>query len=288
MGGFVNVRDMVNAQEDNGCYRHFVWSKTPTVITTIGIWFDLSMSPGNPVPKYWFDATPLNAKQISQSSDSGIWHGSNVTPAFKYLKTTSLQCSVLTGLPMPMVLCDYLLYYPTIDEGTTDTQVMTQTQSLSRYTDGKGVQILAVSVAARTGGQSFIVNYTNSDGVSGRSTPLVIQNSISVNGSIVTSDRAINMAAGPFIPLQSGDTGVRSIESVTMQGIDTGLFTLILVKPLAHTQIIGIDAPVEVDWFVNKKNPTRIYDDAFLNYLCCPQGSLNTIRIIGEMEYVWN
>ena len=278
---------MVDAHVDEGRYRYYVWSKTTTVVTPVGIWFDTSSATGNPVPKYWFDATPLQAKQISQSSDGGIWHGSNVSPDFKFLRTTSLQCQAAAGLPMPMILCDYLLYYPTIDEGSTDEQVMTQTQSLSRYTDGKGVQMLAISIAARVGGQSFTVNYTNSEGVSGRITPVVIENTVSVNGNIVTSNRANASAANPFIPLQSGDSGVRSIESVTMLGIDTGLFTLILVKPLAHTLIYGIDAPVEVDWFINKKNPIRIYDDAFLNYLCCPLGSLNGVRIMGEMEYTW-
>lgn len=288
MAGFSRTRTLVQAQEDNGCYRYYAWRKVPTVATTVGIWFDLAMSTGNPVPKYWFDATPLTAKQISQSADGGIWHGGNVTPAYKYLRTTSLMCLTATPLPMPMMLLDYLLYYPTIDEGTTDPQVMTQAQSLSRYTDGVGVQMMAISVAARTGGQTFTVSYTNSAGVSGRTSQVVIENSVSVNGSIVTSDRAINQAASPFIPLQTGDSGVRSIESVTMNGIDTGLFTIILVKPLAHTQIVGIDAPVEVDWFRDKKNTVRIYDDAFLGYICCPQNSLSAIPIIGEHGYTWN
>ena len=119
--------------------------------------------------------------------------------------------------------------------------------ALPRYPTGAGVQMMAVSVAGRTGGQSFNVTYTNQDGVAGRVTPNVIQNLVSVNGSIVTSDRANANARGPFIPLQAGDTGVRSVEEVTMLGADVGLFALVLVKPLADLQIRGVDAPVEVD-----------------------------------------
>ena len=288
MPGFSRVKTMIDTQVDTGANRYFTWRKIPSVTTPQGIWFDLSMSPGNPIPKYWFDATPLTARQISQSVDGGIWHGASVSPMYKYLRTTSLQCATATGLPTPMVLCDYLLYYPTIDEGTTDPQVMIQSQSLSRYTDGNGVQMIAVSVAARTGGKTFTVSYTNSDGVSGRTSQVVIQNTVSVNGNIVTSGRAVSQAASPFIPLQAGDSGVRSVESVTMNDIDTGLFTIILVKPLAATQIVGVDAPVEVDWFKDKKVMPRIYDDAFLNYLCCPNGSLSGSVIIGDMEYTFN
>jgi hypothetical protein len=196
--------------------------------------------------------------------------------------------STATALPMPMMLCDYLLYYPFIDEGSTDEQALDNTATLPRYTDGAGVQVMAVSVAGRTGGQSFSINYTNSDGVSGRVSQTVIQNSVSVNGSIVTSDRASANARGPFIPLQAGDTGVRSIESVTMNGADVGLFSLVLVKPLAQLSLRGIDAPVEVNYLTDFGQLPRIEDDAYLNFICCPSGSLAATALHGDISVVWN
>jgi len=69
---------------------------------------------------------------------------------------------------MTAVLLDYLLYYPSIDDGTLDEQVMDNTVTLPRYTDGKGVQMMAITTGVRTGGQTFQVKYTNSDGVAGR------------------------------------------------------------------------------------------------------------------------
>ena len=160
--------------------------------------------------------------------------------------------------------------------------------AIPRYTTGAGVRIMAVSVAGRTGGASFFVSYTNSDGVSGRTSGTVLQNSVSVNGSIVTSQQAANGAAGPFIPLQSGDTGVRSIESVTMTGTDVGLFTLVLVKPLAQTILRGIDAPSECDYLMTKGlNMPEIKDDAYLNFVCLPQGSLAATAIHGDIKVIW-
>lgn len=74
-----SVQQLVDA-EINGAVRRYMWRKVPSQVTTAGYWFDLSLSPGNPVPKYWFDATPLIAKAIYQSTDGGIWHGPDTTP----------------------------------------------------------------------------------------------------------------------------------------------------------------------------------------------------------------
>lgn len=281
------MREIVDAQEANGCVRYSTWRKTPTQVSTIGVWFDLSMSPGNPVPQY-YAAAPGAAVALSKAVDGGIDHGGNVSPKTKHLRGLTGMTITATPLPMPMMLLDYLMYYPFIDEGTTDAQPLTTGISLPRYPTGTGVQMMAVSVAGRTGGQQFFVNYTNSSGVEGRTSKTVIQNSVSVNGSIVTSDRAVAAAAGPFIPLQDGDTGVQKIESVTMLGGDVGLFTLVLVKPLAQMMIRGIDAPVEVDYFKDFAQMPVIADDAYLNFICNPAGSLSGVPIHGDIRTIWN
>ena len=281
-----SVKDVVDA-ELNGRVRQYGWRKTPSQTTTIGVWFDLSMSPGNPAPKYWFDSSPLIAKAVYQSTDGGLYHGANVSPSTKYLRSVTAYTAVATALPLNMFLCDYLLYYPSIDDGTTDVQNMTNIVTLPRYTTGKGVQMIAVTVAGRTGGQQFYVTYTNSDGVAGRISQTVTQNVSSSVGVITTSNRAVQASGNPFIGLQSGDSGVRSIESVTMLGTDVGLFTLILVKPLAQINIRGIDAPVEKDFLLMDNALPIIVDDAYLSYLTLPQGTLSSTALIGDVKVIW-
>ena len=287
MAGFDKVRSYVDA-ELNGQSFYSTFRKVPTQTTTVGVWFDLSMSPGNPLPKYWFDATPLTATVVRQSTDVGIRHGADCSPLNKYLARTTFISTTPSVFPMPIILCDYLLYYPTIDEGTTDVQTMVNTNTLPRYTDGKGVQAIAVSVAARAGGQSFSITYTNSDGVAGRVSQSVVENGSAVIGSLVNTAPATLMASSPFIPLQAGDIGIRSIQSVTMQGIDVGLFSIILVKPLETTQIKDITAPVERNYLIDTAQLTRIYDDAFIGVLGLPQGSLNGAQILGDITTIWN
>lgn len=285
MPGFNSIKDYVDAELD-GKIRQFSFRKSPTQATTAGLWFDLSMSPGNPVPQY-YAASPLISVQMKQSTDGGLFHGAN-TNSSKWLKSTLLMSNSATGLPMPFILCDYLLYYPFIDEGTTDPQPLTNSVSLPRWTDGKGVKIMAVSVAGRTGGQTFNISYTNQDGVAGRTTQTVIQNSATAIGTIVTSDKATNGAAGPFIPLQRGDTGVRSIESVQMiSGPDVGLFTLVLVKPLITSQILEQTAPTEEALLIEKASLPEIKDDAYLNWLCMPNGSLSGVSLFGMIETIF-
>lgn len=289
MAGFTGVREVVDA-ELAGQYRDGWWRKTPSQVTTAGIWFDLATASGNPKAKNWFDAAPLTAAQIKYSTDGGIFHGGSVSSQQMYLRKTVSLCATATALPMQMVLCDYLLYYPTIDDSETAQQDMTNSVTLPRYTDGVGVQMMAVTLAGRTGGQTFTVSYTNSDGTAGRTSQVVAQNTSAIIGTITTSFLTVNAngSASPFIGLQAGDEGVRSVESVTMGGADTGLFAIVLVKPIAETQIRGIDAPVEVDYLMNRSEMPRIYDDAFLNYLCLPNGSLAASAVLGKIRTVYN
>lgn len=275
------MKQFVDAQLD-GNTNLSSFRKTPTQVTTAGLWFDMSMSPGNPVPQY-YAASPLVAVQLKQSTDGGFFHG-KTTGSNKVITRFLSMSNSATGLPMPIIMCDYLLYYPFIDEGTTDEQTLTNSVTLPRYTDGKGVQIMAVSVAGRTGGQSFYVNYTNSNGVSGRISKIVIQNSATAIGTIVTSNTATAGSSGPFIGLQDGDSGVRSIESVTMVGADVGLFTLVLVKPLFTTKILQQTAPTEECFLFEKSSIPKIEDDAYLNLLSMPNGSLSGVSIYGVIE----
>jgi hypothetical protein len=61
-----------------------------------------------------------------------------------------------------------------------------------------------------------------------------------------------------------------------------------LVKPLAQTQIRGFDAPVEKDYFLdNGLLMPVIEDDAYLNWLVLPQGSLSAVPFHGYIKVIW-
>lgn len=286
MASLKSIGDVINC-ELNGQVRNYTWRKTPSQITTSGLAFDTSMSPGMPPPQYYIGSI-LTATQLKQSTDGGIYHGPSVAPSEKYIRTLTTTASASTALPMNAILCDYLLFYPFIDEGTTDTQLMNNSTTLPRYTDGKGVQVMAVATNAGSGGQQFYFTYTNSNGVSGRTSQIVTMNTSTIVGNILGSNRAIAGASNPFIGLQSGDLGVRSIESVTMLGVDTGLFALVLVKPLLQTCFRDILVPYEKDFLIPTTDLVKIQDDAFLGFITLPLGTLNATTLTGDLKVIWN
>ena len=267
--------------------------KVPSQTTAANIWFDLSMSPGNPVPNY-YAAAPTVSKVLSyygnltpNSGDSGINAGMGVSPAKKYLHRITALTTTTTAVPLPCILCDYLMYYPFVDQSNPGDTSMTVGDTLTRYTDGAGVQIMAVEVAAQVGGATFTVNYTNSSGVAGRVTPSIVCNTQTVNGTIVSSHAAVGNT-GPFLPLQAGDSGVRSIESVNFSVTDIGLISLVLVKPIATFQIYDITAASEKDFWIDGMGRPEIKDNAYLNIICCPSGTLAAAPILGTIEVFWN
>jgi hypothetical protein len=284
MPGFDNTGAVVDA-ELNGDTRYSTWRKQPTQSTANGVWFDLSMSPGNPVPNY-YAAAPLVSMPLAQSTDGGIFHAGPVAPQRKYLR--KLMVMSVAVAPLPMILCDYLMYYPFIDESLVETQFLINNLNLPRYPKGDGVQMMAIVVAGQTGGQDFYVTYTNSKGVSGCISQTVKCTTQAVNGTVLTSQPVGVNAAGPFIPLQDGDSGVRSVESVTMLGSDVGLFSLVLVKPIAQICLGGVTAPTEVDYLIDFSILPEIKDDAYLNFICHPVGSLLGAPIHGDITVVWN
>lgn len=96
-----------------------------------------------------------------------------------------------------------------------------------------------------------------------------------------------NASANAFCGLQDGDSGVRSIDSVFMIDADVGLMTLILVKPLGTSVIIEITAPVEKDYFMEAGVIPQIYDDAYLSFLCLPQGTLAATALMGDIKTIF-
>lgn len=280
-----NVKSLIDAEKDGQTF-FSVFRKQPTQSTAANIWFDLSMSPGNPVPNYYIGTSGVFTP-LKRSTDVGVPHGGNVFPKQKFLRTLGLFTTAAGAAPMNLILLDYLGFYPFIDESVTDEQFLDNTVTLPRYADGAGVQMMPVVVAGQTGGGLFFVTYTNQDGESGRITPDHVMTTQLVNGTIITSNNVHNSAA-PFMALQQGDTGVRSVDSIAFRGTgDIGLISIALVKPLARHSIREVNTPVETDFFIDMPSFPEIKDDAYLNFVCLPAGSLSGAPIHGYIKTVW-
>jgi len=110
------------------------------------------------------------------------------------------------------------------------------TAALPRYTDGRDVMLgLEIYTQIGSTATTVTVSYTNESGTSGRTTPAVVFGG--------TGTREV----GRFMvfPLQAGDSGVRSVQSVTVAATTgtAGNFGVVLFKPLFMVPINNTDGP---------------------------------------------
>jgi hypothetical protein len=257
--------------------------KVPGFATTAQWWCDLSMAAGNP-PANYYASTPGVAEILSR------WDGL-CTMDDKSPSETYLAKAMITATSANMVgqykLCDYLLYYPFIDPDSLDEQTLTNSKSLERYTDGDGVQVMCVSQAPSTGSGSFTFKYYNQAGVEKTSPVNYCGTTSAPLGSIITSMPAVANMLGPFLKLADGDTGVRSITSVTMAVANGGLFAFVLVKPLIDFYIREASTTCEFEMISMRSGAIRIYDGAFLGFIAQTAASVSALPLVGQLEYYW-
>jgi hypothetical protein len=125
-----------------------------------------------------------------------------------------------------LIVVDRLVHQDGLS-GTVATAQTTNlpTAALTRYTSGVGV-LAALEIYTGIGvtATTFTASYTNSAGVAGRTSPAYTVG----GGNFNTTGRFIIM------PMQAGDVGVKSVESVTL-ALSTGTagnFGVTLFKPL--------------------------------------------------------
>jgi hypothetical protein len=257
--------------------------KNVTVVTVAGQWFDFSGSAGNPVPNYYASA-PLTAATLE--AREGIYHGSDVAPATKYVHRLTMMGSI-AAQNIPMYLCDYLLYYPFIDmDAAGEEQVMDNTVTLPRYTDGVGVQMMLVTQAAPVGGGQYTIKYINQDDVE-KTTINQFCPAVGPNGSLLS---ATSNAAGvsPFVPLADQDTGVKRVVSITFSVANGGLCAIVLVKPLFRHYLMDNNMAKEKEVIVHQNIGAQIYDGAYLNFIGqTNSGSISGGTFVGLLETIW-
>jgi hypothetical protein len=296
--GFQNITTYVDADITYGqtLYSSFIYSLTSPCGAT---WLDMSYFGGSTTAST-YTGSALTA--TIPTANSGIYVGPDVSPAGRFLTGFNLygqQTAIYYG---PYAVHDILLYYPGIDATSILTQTMTNVSILPRYTTGSGVKMMVVNTsgaAVATG--TIAVTYTNQAGVGSRTSfPVKLTTASAGVGNLLScgtnnqqfpSDNPSQL--GPYIPLQSGDTGVRSIESVILTGTNTGTMAVVLVYPLLMTTVTHdvntvVMYPSEKSYGTTLPVPIRVYDGAVLNCLGFPNGNISSGRLIGDAKFVWN
>ena len=140
--------------------------------------------------------------------------------------------------------------------GTLTTAQAVNGAALTRHTTGEDVELfLEVYTATGATASNATISYTNSAGVAGRTTPAVAMQVTPVVGQMLP------------IPLQEGDTGIRSVQTVTLSSstATAGNFGITLVKRIAEIPITVAGTGVVLDPFA--LGFPQIANDACLSFM---------------------
>lgn len=257
-----------------------------------GRWYDGSMLNALPIANAWA-GTALNWRACDESTGNGtqifgIPHGGNVSPLVKHLLNMNAWGTAATSVPGTLMLVDLQGYYPGISNNTTSAQTLVGTPML-RYTNGEGCRMYWVQTAvAGATAQNIALSYTDKDGNAGKALGATVAMTASgIAGHISHAGTAANNY-GPFLPLASGDTGVRSVQTVTFSAANTGTGALCIARPLAQITLSVAGLMTEKDLLNQIPSLPIIKDGACLVWLYgAGAATAASTTLAGGIEVVW-
>lgn len=215
----------------------------------------------------------VTAQTITGTAYSnGLYTGGSVSPLVKNVLNVSAFTASITAAPGVLMLVDAVAMFTVSSVTTTGAQAFTGTQTLPRYATGAGLQAFIVpSVVMGAGSPTIRLDYTNAAGTASRLTPaspvLPTAGTTSPVGQIVYSGTGAGKY-GPFMPLQSGDTGIRSIQTINLSATMTsGSLVVVLAKPILTLPLTAVGVASERDLVNQLPSMPQIFDGANLQWL---------------------
>lgn len=274
--GFDAFAKIGTALEDEGKYHYAYVTKTSTPVPgTAGYFVDMNQTSGQPTYNA-FAGSQASFTTLEGLGNRGVYAGTFLTGSTKHLVRWQLlnpNTSANTTSPEYVYLCDYLGFYPLIDGDSLDVQVLDNTASLTRDISGEGVRIVIVAQAPMASPADLTITYTNSAGVGGRTVTHTVIAATSLGVAASGTGTGGTASPTPFVPLASGDIGVRSIQSVQFATSSGGFICLVLVKPLAQIQTYETNVPAEKNYGFDNQMLPEIKQGAYLNFLVMRSGT---------------
>jgi hypothetical protein len=296
--GFTSYDDFINEITTNSKFRRVDWNKLTfgTTNHTGGTWYSLLGGGGNPTANTLLGAgTNLAFQSLSETTANAgsILHGGNVSPDTKHLLSGSAFTASAGTMPAVFLLVDFLGFYPITTVTTTGAQTLNNTVTLPRYTSGAGVQaFLTPSTVMGAGTPTVTITYTNSAGTAGQTTPtnpsLPVINTTAPVTQIAYSGTGTGKY-GPFIPLASGDAGIRSVQSINFNATMTsGVMNLVLCRPIAEFPMTTIGVAAERSFIDQIPSYPQIVDGACLGFLMYAGTTTPTSSpFYGHLNFGW-
>ncbi len=190
-----------------------------------------------------------------------------------------LSAQMSSTQPGTFILCDRLSHQGGLS-GTVTTAQTTNlpTAALTRYTSGVDVYCgLSIYTQVGTSPTTVTTSYTNQAGTASRTSTAVAFGGTGFR----------NSSRFVLIPPAAGDTGFRSVESVTVAATTStaGAFGVTLYKPLAYFVIERPGGQVDFSALDGQGSASfnPIMNDACLFWLYCP--SVTSLTFTGSLNF---
>lgn len=216
--------------------------KSGTAADTVGYWYCTSKDAG--FPGAWSPGTPgINGRITNgtQTADFGCLPISNPSVGANFITELQMAASVNHS----HLFFDCLWVNSGINVTTTTAQaIVTPTlpaRDVNGTTEGEGLMIAMLTTTANTNAATIAnatISYTNSKGVSGRTATLT-----AIAGSQIPATPVVGTIV--WFNLAAGDTGVRSIQSITLgTSLGGGAVSLMICRDVATigTTIVNVTA----------------------------------------------
>jgi hypothetical protein len=293
--GWTSLDDFVNEVTTNGKMNRFDFNKiTGAAAYTAGRWYDLSGLNGNPVANA-YSGTALAAQVPTETSGYGMYHGGDVSTDTKHILNVAAMATAATGVPSVLMLVDLCLYYPGIAMNSATRQTLNNTNTLTRYTNGAGLRSWTVTTST-TGatahnldnGAGTGTEYVDQDGNTSVHPGTISYTASSIVPHIGHSGTAANNY-GPFLPLASGDYGVRSYNYFKLSASSTaGTAALCIGKPLCAIPLTTVSVMSERDLMNQLPSLPRVYDGACIVPLLYAGAAVAaSTNFYGSVEVGW-
>lgn len=250
------------------------YRKTGTGADALGYWYCYAKDVG--IPGAWAPGTPGVAGRATDGTDVA-----NDAGALSFVDAGSGRARYLTQVDLTAPSAHSFIYMDIlwVNSGLSVTTTTAQTVNSvalpprddNGTINGEGCMIGVLAVAALGNAATVsnsTISYTNSQGTAGRTATL----SANVGGQFPATPLIGTVV---WFDLQAGDTGVKSIENITLNTtLTSGTMSLIIARPLATGIVPTIN--IFMSNKLNNGSGIRLYDNSCIHlfYLATTTGAV--------------
>lgn len=296
--GYNSQDDLISSLTTDGKGDMAFCNKALGAAGIAGAWTLLGPHAGTP-PASVYTGSDLTWVDTDDTWAEGtIYTGGDKSPETKHFLSAGASCVAAAGAPWYIMAVDMVGFVPLTGTNVSSTGTKTVTMTAisntaakrDRYPNGEGLRLfVAADTAMGANAPTCVINYLDTGGASGATTPFSSTASMTI-GSLLNTGAAANKY-NPFLPLAAGDTGVSDIVSLVWSGTAhaSGTVVIGLVKPLWTVPVPATGLYTKVDFVNALPSLRRIPDGANIQFLLFQTGATTSGgTVLVDFDYGWS